>query len=964
MVGVKRIVALIVVFVLLSGDAAAFSLNDLIDYILGLFGGGGKQPDNVVCNPPYIKVGGKCCLDRNDNRICDKDETTTTQPRQTTQTTQTTQPSSAVTTTLQSTVTTLKTNLNYGRVTLTGTLVNDVDPVLTADKSILVQPTDEASKGSFLDVVDMVSATQLGAVMLSGRLLTGVDAVILDNGKTVLMPTAASPQAYLDVIDLPTKSKVKSLKLAAELQEDVDVQATPNQKNALMATRLDASNSFLEVIDLTTNAITKKVALQGDLKEGVDCLVTRDSGKAVCPTNKVAVGSNLHFIDLASGVLLKVLGVDGALEGDVDLKMRSNDEIILMPTKTPVRGFLSIIEAKTMSIEKKLELSGTLKESVDTYFLPGEKTAYIPVTNGNQGYVDIIDVVGKQVKYSVKLTGDLVKGVDGKHLPDGSMILMPNQKGSTAYLDIIDPSSGTVVKSVQLSGTLQTAVDVQVTEDGKTAYMPVRRPGRGKIDIIDVASGALVKTIDLKADLKEDVDALLTVSTKRIAIPSSKNIAYIDVITNTPANSLTAMTTGMGVGYVDVIDTGSNNVFGSMSLPGDIVVGVDGISGELASTTPDPDEDMTLSLEQPSVTSTTTTIPQQTTTTLWTPPPDSTSTTIPDNIPTTTTLRVTTTTQGAVITPRCGDGYLSTPNSPGGGSEECDLNDNPQYSWAGGNVYPCPTGLECVNCKCVGCGDGRLQKGEECDPNNKKSKVNGQLLWQGQEYACSGQYEYCDSSTCTCESSVQCTGDLYNADNCNGACNSQCKECAPYQQTPCYYCKNRDCSQIDSGGVSLYNTASECNQHCPQGTGQCISWSTCSNCYYCKNYVCGNGAVEPGEQCEKNSDCPSYHTCSQCQCVTDCNGYCGSVGQGFTNYGGIGSSDQCSSQTNPNSVLKQLIDQMSETCYAVCGKGYFMDGLNDNCCCTKTNKVHCLDCPGQNPDCNTALNQCKASIPM
>src|SRR3989344_692516 len=28
-----------------------------------------------VCNKPYIQVGSECCLDENDNKVCDKDET-------------------------------------------------------------------------------------------------------------------------------------------------------------------------------------------------------------------------------------------------------------------------------------------------------------------------------------------------------------------------------------------------------------------------------------------------------------------------------------------------------------------------------------------------------------------------------------------------------------------------------------------------------------------------------------------------------------------------------------------------------------------------------------------------------------------------------------------------------------------------------------------------------------------------
>ena len=31
----------------------------------------------VICNSPYIRVGIECCLDQNNNKICDKDETGT-----------------------------------------------------------------------------------------------------------------------------------------------------------------------------------------------------------------------------------------------------------------------------------------------------------------------------------------------------------------------------------------------------------------------------------------------------------------------------------------------------------------------------------------------------------------------------------------------------------------------------------------------------------------------------------------------------------------------------------------------------------------------------------------------------------------------------------------------------------------------------------------------------------------------
>jgi hypothetical protein len=58
-----RIPHLLVLFTLLSG-------------CMGQAGGG----DEVVCDHPYIRFGSECCLDRDVNDVCDRDETTTTRP--------------------------------------------------------------------------------------------------------------------------------------------------------------------------------------------------------------------------------------------------------------------------------------------------------------------------------------------------------------------------------------------------------------------------------------------------------------------------------------------------------------------------------------------------------------------------------------------------------------------------------------------------------------------------------------------------------------------------------------------------------------------------------------------------------------------------------------------------------------------------------------------------------------------
>ena len=66
--------------------------------------------ENVVCNTPYIRYAGRCCLDHNGNGICDNDETTTMPPTTTLlPTTSTTLKPSGVTTTSATTVTSTST---------------------------------------------------------------------------------------------------------------------------------------------------------------------------------------------------------------------------------------------------------------------------------------------------------------------------------------------------------------------------------------------------------------------------------------------------------------------------------------------------------------------------------------------------------------------------------------------------------------------------------------------------------------------------------------------------------------------------------------------------------------------------------------------------------------------------------------------------------------------------------------
>ncbi|MBU4201945.1 MAG: carboxypeptidase-like regulatory domain-containing protein [Candidatus Altiarchaeota archaeon] len=50
-------------------------IGDIIGAIKSAVGGG--PSDEIVCNPPYMRFGKECCLDRDGNSICDRDEATT-----------------------------------------------------------------------------------------------------------------------------------------------------------------------------------------------------------------------------------------------------------------------------------------------------------------------------------------------------------------------------------------------------------------------------------------------------------------------------------------------------------------------------------------------------------------------------------------------------------------------------------------------------------------------------------------------------------------------------------------------------------------------------------------------------------------------------------------------------------------------------------------------------------------------
>jgi hypothetical protein len=57
----KRIILILSILILLLVSACSFDLDEIAEEV-------------IKCDPPYIRHGSECCLDQNENAICDDDE--------------------------------------------------------------------------------------------------------------------------------------------------------------------------------------------------------------------------------------------------------------------------------------------------------------------------------------------------------------------------------------------------------------------------------------------------------------------------------------------------------------------------------------------------------------------------------------------------------------------------------------------------------------------------------------------------------------------------------------------------------------------------------------------------------------------------------------------------------------------------------------------------------------------------
>jgi hypothetical protein len=202
-----------------------------------------------------------------------------------------------------------------------------------------------------------------------------------------------------------------------------------------------------------------------------------------------------------------------------------------------------------------------------------------------------------------------------------------------------------------------------------------------------------------------------------------------------------------------------------------------------------------------------------------------------------------------VVTPRCGDGYISSVWVGGGGMEECDTGGG-----VGSLPYPpapdtCPAPKRCEKCKCVETAietdvcDAPFLPLRECEEACKK--VTGA--------ACELVYETQTGTRCYGCPVLQCPqGTVADKSACDRQCSGgSCRSVTTDDGLTCYECVKHSCP---SGMVS---DQSACEQQCP-GYAQCIVGKEAEgyNCWKCQ-VVCEDYCSSQGYSLERQ-DWSSY----------------------------------------------------------------------------------------------------------
>ena len=306
--------------------------------------------------------------------------------------------------------------------------------------------------------------------------------------------------------------------------------------------------------------------------------------------------------------------------------------------------------------------------------------------------------------------------------------------------------------------------------------------------------------------------------------------------------------------------------------------------------------------------------------------------------------------ESRVVTPRCGDGYVSTPNTPGGGNEECDVGfgfyqpkDEKGNPVTKPDTCPAPKKCDAASCKCVlPVTENITQYHSECDFEHG---VCTQVQGEGQN-ECSSDSQCVKPPVCgnqevetgeVCESNSDCVRQI-SGQTVGGTCKDSCKTCE-YN----LYCGD---------GIVFAEGGEQC-----ENDNQCSQGNVCSGCLCVpkpthKACVQGACAIVDGagsNQCSVSSDCVPP--------VINCDSYCSGAGYPQNLGGGYSNSQACYTAATSGQPA---------TCTTLCQFAKYYTESNQagtsSCCCGKQVSLACTDCPGQNPVC-PAQSACEAYNP-
>jgi len=328
-----------------------------------------------------------------------------------------------------------------------------------------------------------------------------------------------------------------------------------------------------------------------------------------------------------------------------------------------------------------------------------------------------------------------------------------------------------------------------------------------------------------------------------------------------------------------------------------------------------------------------------------------------------------------VVTPRCGDGYISGPEQ--GANEECDTG-----GYLGAAILPdtCPPPTHCSYiCRCeeevtddgmhYACIEGGCELVSGEGPNQCLYDYNCRH-YECQQEECvevftPGENECLTSETCQ-YTHLECEdGECVEK---YGQGSDECEH-----SDDCYVshleCEDGECIEVEGAGSDQCQADYECQEyHMGCDDGECVEMygpgqDTCEfdeDCYEVTYEYCGDGIIQEhlDEQCESDNDCDGG-VCSYCQCVyppeLDCDKVCGAT-TGADLFGSDVTSSECG----------ELVEYDTPECTTTCTYAKFYSSSNaagtSTCCCGAVKYFDCTDCPGQNPQCPDS-SICDANTP-